>query len=333
MSLNRRTFMQQAALLGFYAVASKPWIKAIRQTVDGKRIGIIGLDTSHSIAFTKALNAANADPIYKGFHIVAAYPYGSKTIASSANRIPAYIEEVKGMGVEILPSICTLCEAVDYILLETNDGRLHWEQAKEVIDLGKTLFIDKPLAASYMDGSRILAYAKQKGVPVFSASSLRWADGIGELHENRKIGDVKGADTFSPSPLEPTHPDLFWYGIHGVEMLYAILGAGCTEVSRITTATTDIVVGKWPNECVGTFRGMREGNAFGGIAFGEKGVQLIGGYKGYNQLLQQIVNFFETGIAPVSDQEMQEVLAFMEAADLSKSENGQAVSLAEVLKR
>ena len=55
-----------------------------------KRIGIIGLDTSHSIAFTKALNAAGASAGFKGYRVVAAYPKGSNDIVSSAERIPGY---------------------------------------------------------------------------------------------------------------------------------------------------------------------------------------------------------------------------------------------------
>ncbi|HRN57633.1 MAG TPA: gfo/Idh/MocA family oxidoreductase, partial [Agriterribacter sp.] len=60
-----------------------------------KRIGIIGLDTSHSIAFTKALNAAGTAPELEGYRVVAAYPKGSNDIESSVKRIPGYTEEIK----------------------------------------------------------------------------------------------------------------------------------------------------------------------------------------------------------------------------------------------
>lgn len=42
------------------------------------KIGIIGLDTSHAIAFTKFLNGEDKKEEFKDFKIVAAYPYGSK---------------------------------------------------------------------------------------------------------------------------------------------------------------------------------------------------------------------------------------------------------------
>ena len=69
------------------------------------RIGIIGLDTSHSTAFTELINGGSDETFSKGFRVVAAYPYGSKTIQSSYGRIPGYIEKVKAQGVEIVPSL------------------------------------------------------------------------------------------------------------------------------------------------------------------------------------------------------------------------------------
>lgn len=57
------------------------------------RIGIIGLDTSHSTAFTELINSGSDETFSKGFRVVAAYPYGSKTIQSSYERIPGYIEK------------------------------------------------------------------------------------------------------------------------------------------------------------------------------------------------------------------------------------------------
>ena len=64
------------------------------------RIEIIGLDTSHSIAFAKLLNAPAAGPEFKGYKVVAAYPKGSIDIVSSVRRIPVSISDTlkKVMG-------------------------------------------------------------------------------------------------------------------------------------------------------------------------------------------------------------------------------------------
>ena len=297
----------------------------------GKRVGIIGLDTSHSVAFTKALNAPTPDAQLKGYKVIAAYPYGSKTIESSAKRIPGYIDDVKKYGVAIVDSIDALLAQVDVVLLETNDGRLHLEQALPVIKAGKRLFIDKPIAASLEDAQAILKTAEEHGVPVFSSSSLRYTDNIAAIRSGELIGKVTGADTYSPAVIEPTHPDLFWYGIHGVEMLYAVMGTGCASVSRTHNEDTDIVVGTWHDGRIGTFRGTRTGHrGYGGIVHGEKGHVPISKHQGYTSLLYKIVEFFETGVSPVDAAETLEIFAFMAASDESKRQGGIAVRLKQM---
>ncbi|WP_353185796.1 Gfo/Idh/MocA family oxidoreductase [Parapedobacter lycopersici] len=324
---SRRTFIKSAAVTGLGVSLGQ--LTLLGNTVrSGKRVGIIGLDTSHSIAFAKALNAASPDPKLKGYRAVAAYPYGSKTIESSFSRIPGYIDEVKKLGVEVVDSIPALLSGVDAVLLETNDGRLHLEQALEVFKAGKPVFIDKPIAASLADAQAIFDAAATHGVPVFSTSSLRYAEKIAEIRSGALIGPVTGAATYSPAPIEPTHPDLLWYGIHGIEMLYALLGTGCERVTRVYSDGTDIVVGTWSDGRVGTFRGIRSGRTgYGGTAFGEKGQAAIGEYGGYIPLLYQIVDFFDSGIPPVDSKETLELVAFIEAADESRKRGGASVPL------
>lgn len=335
---NRRNFNKISAIAGaglsiFGNIGS---VTAKSADLAGKRVGIIGLDTSHSVAFTKTLNASDAAAAYKGYKIVSAYPKGSNDIITSVERIPGYTEEVKKMGVEIVPSIADLLKKVDVVLLETNDGRLHLEQALQVLKARKPMFIDKPIAASLADAKAIFEAAKKYKTPVFSSSSLRFITGINDV-KTGKIGKVIGAETFSPAIIEKTHPDLFWYGVHGVELLFAIMGAGCTKVTRIHTKDTDVVIGVWDDGRLGTFRGTRNGNYnyggkiaasdFGGTVFGEKSNLILGEFKGYDPLLEQIVQFFETGIAPVNQEETLEIIAFMEAADESKNNGGTPVSL------
>lgn len=294
----------------------------------GKRVGIIGLDTSHSVAFTKALNGDSS--AYAGYKIVAAYPYGSKTIESSAKRIPDYTNEVKKLGVEVVDSIDDLLKKVDVVLLETNDGRLHLEQVKQVLKAGKRVFIDKPIAASLADVLAIFEAARSYKIPVFSASSLRYIKGIESIDKSQ----VLGADTFSPATLEKTHPDFFWYGVHGVEMLYTVLGTGCQQVVRAHTDGTDVVVGTWADGRIGTFRGTRTGkHDYGGTVYTQTGVVKLGPYDGYNALLNEIITYFETGKPPVSPEETIELFTFMEAADESKRRGGVPVSLASVLEK
>jgi predicted dehydrogenase len=335
----RRLFIKSSAIavagigLGFQSFAENVYPQVKSKFAGGTRVGIIGLDTSHSIAFTKALNNPAAGPEFSGFKVVAAYPFGSKDIKSSFDRIAGYTVEMMNMGVEITNSIADLLTKVDYILLETNDGRMHLEQALEVIKSGKRFFIDKPIAASLKDAAAIFSAAKKANIDVFSSSSLRYTSGAQALAAG-KLGKILGADTYSPCVLESTHPDLFWYGIHGVESLFTVMGTGCKEVLRVSTVDTELVTGTWSDGRVGTFRGIRSGKSgYGGTVFAEKGIAPIGDYEGYNPLLVQIINFFKTGIVPVSAAETLEICAFMEAADESKKRGGAPISIDSIFKR
>jgi predicted dehydrogenase len=331
-TLKRRQFIKTTAAGGIGLGLTSRFISVNSEyDTQSVKIGIIGLDTSHSIAFTKALNDPASGPEFGGFKVVAAYPKGSNDIKSSVDRIPSYTEQVMKLGVEIVNSIDKLLDKVDFILLETNDGRLHLEQALPVMKAGKRLFIDKPIAASLTDTIAIFKAAEHYNVPVFSSSSLRYISGAKEI-ANGKIGKVIGALAYSPATIEKTHPDLFWYGIHGVETLFTVMGTGCKNVVRTYTEEADVVTGEWKDNRIGTFRGIRSGKSdYGGTVFGEKEIVVLGKYSGYNPLLIEIIKFFQTGVLPVSPEETTEIFAFMAAAEESKKRGGAVVELDEVL--
>jgi hypothetical protein len=331
---NRRDFVKTAAIGGIsLGLAGNLGTVYGNNSKEGTKIGIIGLDTSHSVAFTTALNGPDALPEFAGYKITAAYPKGSNDIKSSVDRIPGYTEDVKKLGVEIVNSVEELIRKVDVVLLETNDGRLHLEQALKVIKAGKRMFIDKPVAASLSDAISIFRAAEHYKVPIFSSSSLRYISEITDI-AGGKIGKVLGADTFCPATIEKTHPDLFWYGVHGVESLFSVMGLGCKSVSRINTENTDVVVGVWNDNRIGTFRGLRSGKSgFGGTVFGETAILALGDYQGYNPLLKKIIEFFNTGIVPVQSEETIEIFAFMTAAEESKLNGGVSVSIEKVMQQ
>jgi hypothetical protein len=297
------------------------------------KIGIIGLDTSHSIAFTKFLNGDDKKDEFKEFRIVAAYPYGSKTIKSSYDRIPGYIEQVKALGVEIVPSIAELLKKVDCVMLETNDGNLHLEQAYEVFKSGKVMFIDKPLGATLAHSIAIYQLAREYNVPIFSSSALRFVEQNQKLR-NGEYGKILGADCYSPATRELSHPDFGWYGIHGVETLFTVMGTGCVSVNRMSAEGTDVVTGLWSDGRIGTFRGLRSGKGlYGGTAFTDNGAEPVGPYQGYELLLTEILKFFKTKVAPVTEAETLEIFTFMEASNESKRAEGKIILMEDTYRK
>lgn len=292
------------------------------------RLGLIGLDTSHVIAFTKILNDPDHPDHVPGAKIVAGYKGGSPDIPTSADRVDKYTQQLKeDWGIKIVDTIPQLCAMVDGILLTSVDGRPHLEQAKPVIEAGLPLFIDKPVAGSLDDILTLARLAKQNNVPWFGGSSLRWYREVQEAIDPNGVGEILGCDAYSPCKYEPHHPDLFWYGVHGISILYAAMGQGCQTVTRVTTEDADMVVGVWEGGKIGTFRGTRKGkHSYGATIFGTKAVRSVNGHS-YKGLLEQIVKFFQTKEPPIPAEEIVELYAFMQAADNSKQQGGKTVPL------
>jgi len=300
------------------------------------RLGMVGLDTGHVVAFTQVLNDPKAKDHVPGARIVGAFKSWSPDIESSRSKVEGYTEKLqKDFGVKLYDSIGALARDVDGVLVESVDVRVHFAQAVEVIRLGKPLYIEKPVTASLKEGLELFALAKQHRVPVFSSSALRFGRDTLSVRAG-KIGRVRQAVTNSPAPLEPHHTDLFWYGIHGVESLFTVMGVGIERVERRLTVSGLIEsVGYWKGGRVGTFEEVARGGSlaktYAGRAVGERGEAAVGSFDGYAPLVAAIVKFFQTGISPVSPRETLEILAFMEADALSKSRGGDAVTIAEVL--
>lgn len=298
------------------------------------KVGIIGLDTSHSVAFTKIIHNNPDKVAFRDMKVTHAFPQGSKDIPSSYNRIRGYTNEMQELGATITASVEELVDQVDGILLETNDGKLHLEQARIVFRSRKPVFIDKPVAAGFEDVYRIFREAKDSGTPMFSASGLRYGPTTQAVAAGEKIGKVLGADAYSPAKLESSHTDLYWYGIHGIETLCTVMGPGCTEVERRFTLETDLVVGYWNDRRMGSFRGIRAGSGgYGASAFGDKGVLQWGAFEGYDPLVEKIATFLRSREAPIDPLHTLEIYALMTAADLSKERGGARVTLEEVMEQ
>jgi predicted dehydrogenase len=295
------------------------------------RAGMIGLDTSHVPTFTELFNNAKPDGDLGGVRIVAGYP-GGTDLPLSRDRVAKFTEQVRGMGVEIVDSIPALLDKVDVVLLESVDGRIHLQEARQVIMAGKPLFIDKPLAGSLADGIAILDLAKRQGVPCFSCSSLRFGAGTQELKRDERLGQIVGAAVWGPCSYQEGTADLLFYGIHGIEGLFTLMGPGCETVSRVQTDDADAVTGTWTDGRLGTFRGLRRHKAqYGAVAFGTKGIETSTKSDGYEPLCREIATFFKTRRSPVPAEETIEILAFIEAADESARQGGRAVAVADVI--
>jgi hypothetical protein len=290
------------------------------------RLGIIGADTSHDGEFTRILNDPTAKDHVAGARIVAVYKGGSPDIPSSASRIESNTATLRDKWhLTVVDRIDQLCPLVDGILLESTDGRTHLDQFRQAAQCHKPVFIDKPLASTLADARAIAALAAQQHIIWFSASSLRWSN-IQTLRSPQLLGAI----VWSPGPLEPHHQlDLSWYAIHGVEMLYTLMGPGAVQVSRTYTPDAEIITGLWKDGRVGTLRTARPYSDYGGVAFypNNKTAAVNNMPINYAPLVVEIVKFMQTGVPPVPNAETIEMFQFMDAAQQSREQNGIPIKL------
>ena len=302
------------------------------------RAGIVGCDTSHVIAFTNLINNPQAIGPFADVEVTAAFPGGSTDIPESHNRLAGYVKQLSEKGIKIVDSLEELADQCDAIMLESVDGRPHLKQFR-AIARGKPVFVDKPAAASLADVLTIFRVADETHTPVYSSSSLRFVKEVREVQtllatKDKAFGDLLGCETSSPMSTQKFHPDLFWYGIHGVEPLFAIMQPGCESVSRTDSAISSVVVGKWKDGRIGSYRGIKKGYYYSFSAFGTKHVmQWTAPAPGYEPAVVAMCEFFKTRKPSVARQETIEIYAFMEAADESKKQGGKPVVLADIIHR
>ena len=292
-------------------------------------VGLLGLDMSHAVEFTRRINDPGHPEHVPGAWVVAGYPGGSLDFELSWSRVGKFTAEVRdSYGVEILDSPEAVAERVDLIFITAADGRAHRPLFERVAKFRRPTFIEKPLAPSSAEAEMIFRIADDAGVPVMSCSTARFGP---PLHDAlaADMGAVIGCDVFGPMPEEPTQPGLLWYGIHSVEILNVVMGRGCREVRCYRNDATDLLTAVWRDGRVATFRGLRSGEwKFGLTIHRERGFQHVDLLHNswFRQTIELMLRHLRAGTSPVDRDDTLEILRVIEAANRSR-QNAAAVEL------
>lgn len=295
------------------------------------RLGIVDCDTSHVYQFARRLNHVDIEPEQwvDGARVVAA-SVGTSHI-TAPERIAEYVAALTSAGVDLVDRPEDLLGRVDAVLVESNEGAVHRERATPFIEAGLPVFIDKPFTATAADARALVDLADRHNVPLLSASSLRFTPEVIAARNDPAIGAVLGADVHSPAHLHEANPGLLHYGVHGVEMLYALLGPGCVEATCLAGDDGEVVTGRWRDGRLGVMRGLRRGATdYGLTVYGEAGIRATAVKTGaiYRDLLRVVVPVLAGEPSPVSPAELIEVVAFQAAALASARAGGAPQRLA-----
>ncbi len=296
------------------------------------QIGLVGLDTSHVVAFSKCFNKPGDPEHVPGGRVTCAFPGGSKDFEMSSSRVEKFTKQVRDeFGVEILDKPEAVAERVDLVFITAVDGRTHLDYVRKTIAARKPTFIDKPMATSTADVKEMFSLAEQHHVPMMSCSSLRYAQSLEAALAEDEKGVIVGVDVFGPMAIEPTQGGLFWYGIHSVEIVNRVMGRGCKEVKATTSEKQDAVTATFSDGRLATIHGLRGAHhQFGLTIQREKGFQFVDAASGkrswYATMLDAIMRSLPAGKSDVDPADTLEVIRLIEAANESRT-SGAAVKV------
>jgi predicted dehydrogenase len=309
------------------------------------RIGIVDFDSSHCVEFTRRINhlVIAEDQWVDGGRVVMGCP---GTSILSPERLPGFTEEMKRMGIPLVDRPTDMIGKVDAVMISSVDGSVHWERARPFIEAGVICFVDKPFTCSLAEANAMVELARQRRVPIFSSSALRYAPEVVEFVVGTKgldspTGAILGATAYGPAPTRVRNPGLFHYGMHSIEMLFTLMGPQCEWLTCVREGGVagseelgaEAVTAFWSGGRIGTVHGIRSGQrAYGFVAFCEKAVRHVSveskDYSFYRDLLRQVIHFFETRESPVPADETLRIMAFIEAARRSAEAGSAPMKLA-----
>jgi virulence factor len=294
------------------------------------RLGIIDLDSSHSVEFTKRFHhlGVSRDQYVNGARVVLAVPGNSRM---SPERIPRHAKMLTDLGVELVDSPDQVLGNVDGVLVLSVSGQSHLEGARRFLEAGLPTFVDKPLACSWEEAQELAELSRKNGAMLWSSSALRFAEELETVTSNTsRYGRVLGAMTFGPAIRAEGNPGLLHYGINAAELLFTLMGPGWESVSCLHRPDVDLVAAKSSDGRLAAIRGSRSGSsAYGFTAFCETGVvhELVSTRFAYRNLCQAIARSFESNQPAVPLETTLQLIQFLLAAGDSERAGGEWISL------
>lgn len=180
------------------------------------RVGVIGSENSHAMAFSRIFNQSGK---YEDMRVVAVY--GEEREASEVIQ--------KECGVELL---CDHPEEmlgrVDALMVTSRDGKLHFPYVKPFLEAGLPAFIDKPVTCDPLQALELVRLAEKHGARLTGGSFVKLVSDTMKLREaanaQKAAGKLVGGHVWAPVSMQNAYGNFWFYASHLVETALTIFG-------------------------------------------------------------------------------------------------------------
>jgi predicted dehydrogenase len=280
------------------------------------RFGLVGVNTSHSDAFSRILNGSATDePTVDGGRVVAIW--GNEGDDARVEELAAKHDIPQQVA-----NPTDMIGSIDGVLIvdDHGGGETHAALARPFIEAGLPTFIDKPMSTEYRDAAELFELADKTGAPLMSCSALRFAAELEPARaELERIGKLSSVISTGPG-------DWYYYGVHAVELLGAVAGTGAATLHRHRFDQRDVAVISYPDGPTAIVQTLRDASyVFELVAYGENGhlsIEVKDSLAFYSNTIREVVRMAETGKAPLTAAQTLEVLAILRAGEASAETGG-----------
>ena len=209
-------------------------------------------------------------------------------------------------GVELLESIEEVIEKSDYlIVLSPDNPEMHEELCDLPLKSGKPVYVDKTFAPDKETAIRIFANAEAHGTPCYSSSALRFS---AEL-ENIDLTKIDKIYSEGPASLEI-------YSIHQIEPVVRLMNARAVKIMFLGSKEHPSYLIKFEDgRIVECYHRDDATMSFALTVVDDKNAatRYVIESDYFGRFIQAMIEFFKTGVAPVSHEQTIDVIAIRTA--------------------
>lgn len=281
------------------------------------KVALIGLDTSHTIEFARRMQAPDcpADQKVPGLKAVSCLRFS--TPFQSETGLNERQKQLEDWGVKVTLDFDEAVADCDALMIEINDPSYHLNYFTRCANLGKPIFLDKPMADTLANARKISDLINSKNLKVFSASSLRFVPQLKETCD--KMPSPIFVTFYGPLGKAPAGSSIVWYGVHTFEMLERAMGRGAAGVFVKKDSAGITAVVKYPDNRRGIVELTYDAFVYGGCLRNKETAApfSVDMTRAYSDLLFETAKFFKTGKTPVAIEDTLEIMGLLDAADRS----------------